>query len=76
MKEIVRKYLLLAIVLLLQLQMRPFLSAEEAILVRLATEVQRLPVYLTHFVCNDAGFDDAYCARLERSCSLISITMA
>ncbi len=53
-------------VLLCYTPMSPSLGAEETMLVRLATEVQRLPVYLTHFSCDDASVDDAYCMRLEK----------
>jgi len=35
------------------------------IIVRLATETQRLPLYLSRFICNDGSLDSAYCAKLE-----------
>lgn len=36
------------------------------ILVRLATETQRLPVYLAKFSCEGSSFDAGYCEKLER----------
>lgn len=38
----------------------------QPILVRLATETQRLPVYLAKFVCDGSGFDGNYCEKLEK----------
>lgn len=38
----------------------------DPILVRLATEVQRLPLYQTHIDAKGSGFDTGYCAKLEK----------
>lgn len=39
---------------------------EEPILVRLATETERLPIYLVHVDGKDSGFDANYCSKLEK----------
>lgn len=39
---------------------------EEPILVRLATETERLPVYMTHVEAKYSGFDQDYCTNLEK----------
>lgn len=45
-----------------------FLNSEEKegpILVRLATETERLPIYLAHIDAKGSGFDADYCSKLE-----------
>ncbi len=41
-------------------------AEEEPLLVRLATSTERLPVYLTHVECKNAGLDKDYCTKLEK----------
>lgn len=52
--------------LAIMLAAMPLKAEDDAILVRLATETQRLPVYLTHFGCEESALDAAYCQRLEK----------
>lgn len=39
---------------------------QENIFVRLETEAKRIPLYLSHFIIDNAGIDPGYCDRLER----------
>lgn len=41
-------------------------ETDEPILVRLATETERLPIYLTHAEGKNSGFDPEYCTKLEK----------
>ena len=41
-------------------------SEEDPIVVRLSTETQRIPLYLTHINDTNSGFDSSYAAKLEK----------
>jgi TolB protein len=41
-------------------------ETEENMVVRLATEIQRIPIYQSHFVLEQSDFDQAYGAKLEK----------
>lgn len=53
-------------VLLLVIASAAYAENDEPILVRLETETQRLPLYLTHFEGKNSGFDADYSAKLEK----------
>lgn len=60
------RYINIILRALMLLSIFPLCGADESILVRLETETQRLPVYLTYFTCADSSVDDAYCTHLEK----------
>lgn len=47
----------------------PALASDDdsaSIVVRLATETERLPLYLPHFACDETDFETNYCSKLEK----------
>ncbi len=66
MKIIAHRFLMTIITLLLIGHMQTAMADDDPILVRLATETQRLPIYLSHFICENANLDSSYCAKLEK----------
>lgn len=68
MKDLVRKGQLMLCLLLAFSASNMILGVEqeEPMFVRLATETQRQPIYLTHIDSQNSGFDHEYCAKLEK----------
>jgi len=59
------KYYLIVIATLLMLPLQ-WLNAEAPIVVNLATEAKRIPLYLPHLITEGSGFDADYGNRLEQ----------
>lgn len=57
--------LLLLLIVMLQLQVCQAAEEDDIIVVKLSTESQLIPLYLTIFANVNSGFDDAYLKKLE-----------
>jgi len=66
MKTYAVKLLTTILTCILCMHSATYIGSEEAIQVRLETEKQLIPIYLTHFSCDDGSLNTAICTRLEK----------